>query len=88
MSSVSVCQCGEAELTHVHVCPSQTPAEGASVTVYAAAASEMEAVGGCYLYNGQKIQSAQLSYESDLQAELWKKSCKLVGLQVASNTRL
>ncbi|KAK5875109.1 hypothetical protein CesoFtcFv8_027633 [Champsocephalus esox] len=58
----------------------RTPAEGASIAVYAAAASEMEGVGGCYLYNGEKRQSSPLSYDSELQAELWKKSCELVGL--------
>ncbi|XP_071320734.1 polyprenol dehydrogenase [Trachinotus anak] len=61
----------------------RTPAEGASTAVYTAAASEMEGVGGCYLYNGQKTQSSDLSYDSELQAELWKKSCELVGLQEA-----
>ncbi|XP_043965249.1 dehydrogenase/reductase SDR family member on chromosome X [Gambusia affinis] len=59
----------------------RTPAEGASISVYAAAASEMEGVGSCYLYNGQKTQSSDLSYDSELQAKLWKKSCELVGLQ-------
>ncbi|XP_039979079.1 dehydrogenase/reductase SDR family member on chromosome X isoform X2 [Xiphias gladius] len=61
----------------------RTPAEGASTAIYTAAASEMEGVGGCYLYNGQKTQSSDLSYDSELQAELWKKSCELVGLQDA-----
>ncbi|XP_053273394.1 dehydrogenase/reductase SDR family member on chromosome X [Pleuronectes platessa] len=61
----------------------RTPAEGASVAVYAAAASEMEGVGGCYLYNGKKTQSSDLSFDSELQEELWKKSCELVGLQQA-----
>ncbi|TKS66160.1 Dehydrogenase/reductase SDR family member on chromosome X [Collichthys lucidus] len=61
----------------------RTPAEGASISIYAAAASEMEGVGGCYLYNGKKKQSSDISYDSELQAELWKKSCQLVGLQVA-----
>ncbi|XP_071384597.1 polyprenol dehydrogenase [Centroberyx affinis] len=61
----------------------RTPAEGASTAIYAAAASEMDAVGGCYLYNGQKTQSADITYEADVQAELWKRSCELVGLQEA-----
>ncbi|XP_078099535.1 polyprenol dehydrogenase isoform X2 [Sander vitreus] len=61
----------------------RTPAEGASISVYAAAASEMEGVGGCYLYNGHRKQSSDTSYDSELQAELWKKSCELVGLQEA-----
>ncbi|XP_026219645.1 dehydrogenase/reductase SDR family member on chromosome X [Anabas testudineus] len=58
----------------------RTPAEGASTTIYAAAACEMEGVGGCYLYNGQKTRSSELSYNSEAQAKLWKKSCELVGL--------
>uniref|UniRef100_A0A3B4WQ61 Dehydrogenase/reductase (SDR family) X-linked n=1 Tax=Seriola lalandi dorsalis TaxID=1841481 RepID=A0A3B4WQ61_SERLL len=65
----------------LHVCPPQTPAEGASTTVYAAVASEMEGVGGRYVYNGRKTRSADLSYDSELQAELWKKSCELAGLR-------
>lgn len=64
-------------------CSTQTPAEGASTAIYAAAASEMEGVGGCYLYNGRRTQSADVSYDSELQAQLWKKSCQLVGLQDA-----
>ncbi|XP_041822337.1 dehydrogenase/reductase SDR family member on chromosome X isoform X2 [Chelmon rostratus] len=59
----------------------RTPAEGASISIYAAAAAEMEGVGGCYLYNGEKRQSADASYDSELQAKLWKKSCELAGLQ-------
>ncbi|XP_023282738.1 dehydrogenase/reductase SDR family member on chromosome X-like isoform X1 [Seriola lalandi dorsalis] len=59
----------------------RTPAEGASTTVYAAVASEMEGVGGRYVYNGRKTRSADLSYDSELQAELWKKSCELAGLR-------
>lgn len=43
----------------------------------------MEGVGGCYLYNGEKKQSSDVSYDSELQADLWEKSCQLVGLQVA-----
>ncbi|CAK6965484.1 dehydrogenase/reductase SDR family member on chromosome X [Scomber scombrus] len=58
----------------------RTPAEGASISVYAAASSEMEGVGGCYLYNGEKTKSSDSSYDSELQAEMWKKSCKLAGI--------
>lgn len=61
----------------------RTPAEGASITIYAAAAPEMEGVGGCYLYNGVKTKSSDLSYDSELQVKMWKKSCELVGLQKA-----
>uniref|UniRef100_A0A3B5BFW1 Dehydrogenase/reductase X-linked n=1 Tax=Stegastes partitus TaxID=144197 RepID=A0A3B5BFW1_9TELE len=61
----------------------RTPAEGASISIYAAAASEMEGLGGCYLYNGVKRQSSDLSYDPELQVQMWKKSCELVGLQKA-----
>ncbi|KAM3585250.1 uncharacterized protein V6R79_011852 [Siganus canaliculatus] len=58
----------------------RTPAEGASISVFAAAASELEGVGSCYLYNGEKRQSSDSSYSVELQAKLWKKSSELVGL--------
>lgn len=58
----------------------QTPTEGASISVYAAAASELEGVGSCYLYNGEKKQSSESSYDPELQAKLWEMSCELVGL--------
>ncbi|XP_077576116.1 polyprenol dehydrogenase [Stigmatopora nigra] len=61
----------------------RSPSEGASIIMYAAAASEMEGVGGCYLYNGEKRQSAEESYDCELQVQLWEKSCALVGLQKA-----
>ncbi|XP_067116082.1 dehydrogenase/reductase SDR family member on chromosome X [Osmerus mordax] len=61
----------------------RTPAEGASTAIYAATASELEGVGGCYLYNGGKTQSADITYDGEKQAELWKRSCSLVGLQQA-----
>ncbi|CAG06644.1 unnamed protein product, partial [Tetraodon nigroviridis] len=58
----------------------RTPAEGAAVAIYAAAAAQLEGVGSCYLYNGEKRRSADASYDSELQAELWKKSCQMTGL--------
>ncbi|GAA6095165.1 dehydrogenase/reductase SDR family member on chromosome X isoform X1 [Tachysurus ichikawai] len=60
-----------------------TPAEGASTAVYAAAASELEGLGGMYLYNGQKKISSASSYDKQLQEKLWTKSCAMVGLQEA-----
>ncbi|XP_068447071.1 dehydrogenase/reductase SDR family member on chromosome X [Clinocottus analis] len=59
----------------------RTPAEGASISIFAAAASELEGVGACYLYNGLRTQSSRSSYDPELQARLWEKSCELVGLQ-------
>ncbi|XP_072513408.1 polyprenol dehydrogenase isoform X2 [Salminus brasiliensis] len=61
----------------------RTPAEGASTGIYAAAASELEGVGGLYLYNGRKTESSVTSYDEQLQARLWMQSCALVGLQKA-----
>ncbi|XDV15196.1 hypothetical protein PO909_015326 [Leuciscus waleckii] len=61
----------------------RTPAEGASTAIYAAAASELEGIGGLYLYNGRKTESSALSYDERLQTKLWKESCALVGLQKA-----
>ncbi|KAK2818133.1 hypothetical protein Q7C36_022066 [Tachysurus vachellii] len=61
----------------------RTPAEGASTAVYAAAASELEGLGGLYLYNGQKKISSASSYDKQLQEKLWTKSCAMVGLQEA-----
>ncbi|XP_041935688.1 dehydrogenase/reductase SDR family member on chromosome X [Alosa sapidissima] len=58
----------------------RTPAEGASTALLAAVATELEGVGGCYLYNGQRAASSETSYDQDLQAQLWKQSCSLVGL--------
>lgn len=63
--------------------PVQTPAEGASTAMYAAAASELEGHGGLYLYNGQKKISSARSYDKQLQEKLWTKSCAMVGLQEA-----
>lgn len=60
----------------------RTPAEGASTAIYAAAASELEGIGGLYLYNGRKTESSALSYDKRLQTKLWKQSCALVGLQM------
>uniref|UniRef100_A0A8C9WAG9 Polyprenol dehydrogenase n=1 Tax=Scleropages formosus TaxID=113540 RepID=A0A8C9WAG9_SCLFO len=60
----------------------RTPAEGASTAIYAAASPTMEGVGGCYLYNGQRAQSSIISYDEDLQAQLWRQSCTLVSFPV------
>ncbi|XP_016375599.1 dehydrogenase/reductase SDR family member on chromosome X-like [Sinocyclocheilus rhinocerous] len=56
----------------------RTPAEGASTAIYAAAASELEGIGGLYLYNGRKTESSALSYDERLQNKLWKESRNLV----------
>uniref|UniRef100_A0A4W5N8A3 Dehydrogenase/reductase (SDR family) X-linked n=1 Tax=Hucho hucho TaxID=62062 RepID=A0A4W5N8A3_9TELE len=61
----------------------RTPAEGASTAILAATASQLEGVGGCYFYNGERIESADMTYDHNVRAELWKQSCALVGLQEA-----
>uniref|UniRef100_H3AX46 Dehydrogenase/reductase X-linked n=1 Tax=Latimeria chalumnae TaxID=7897 RepID=H3AX46_LATCH len=58
----------------------KTPKEGASTSIYAAVAQELEGVGGCYLYNGQRTKSVDTSYNEELQRRLWIQSCKLVGI--------
>uniref|UniRef100_A0A8C7LH24 Polyprenol dehydrogenase n=1 Tax=Oncorhynchus kisutch TaxID=8019 RepID=A0A8C7LH24_ONCKI len=60
-----------------------TPAEGASTAILAATASQLEGVGGCYFYNGERTESADITYDHNVRAELWKQSCALVGLQEA-----
>ncbi|XP_069061186.1 polyprenol dehydrogenase [Pleurodeles waltl] len=58
----------------------KTPEEGAATSVYAACTPELEGIGGCYLYNGKKIQSSEKSYDEDLQRKLWDASCKMTGV--------
>ncbi|XP_051882118.1 dehydrogenase/reductase SDR family member on chromosome X [Pristis pectinata] len=58
----------------------QTPSQGASTVIYAAVSPDLEGSGGFYLTNGQKTKSADVSYDEDLQKELWTRSCKLVGI--------
>ncbi|XP_069493128.1 polyprenol dehydrogenase isoform X3 [Ambystoma mexicanum] len=58
----------------------RTPEEGAATTIYAAGAPELEGIGGCYLYNGAKTQSSDLSYDEELQRRLWTASCKMTGV--------
>jgi hypothetical protein len=65
------------------LCHLQTPAEGASTAILAATASQLEGVGGCYFYNGERTESADITYDHNVRAELWKQSCALVGLQEA-----
>ncbi|MBN3320507.1 DHRSX reductase, partial [Atractosteus spatula] len=59
----------------------KSPEQGASTSVYAAASPELEGVGGCYLYNGQRTKSADASYDEELQRRLWRLSCSYVGIQ-------
>ncbi|KAL2081697.1 hypothetical protein ACEWY4_023550 [Coilia grayii] len=56
-----------------------TPAQGASTAIFAAAATELEGVGGCYLHNGRRARSSAASYNEAIQAHLWTQSCRMVG---------
>ncbi|XP_043928451.1 dehydrogenase/reductase SDR family member on chromosome X [Protopterus annectens] len=62
----------------------KTPEQGASTSIYAAVSPQMEGIGGCYLYNGQRTKSADVSYDEELQKKLWVQSCKLVGISDTS----
>uniref|UniRef100_A0AAY5E9C5 Dehydrogenase/reductase (SDR family) X-linked n=1 Tax=Electrophorus electricus TaxID=8005 RepID=A0AAY5E9C5_ELEEL len=59
----------------------RSPAQAAATAVYAAASPELEGVGGCYLYEGKRVSSSALSYDVELQAQLWRRSCSLLGLK-------
>ncbi|XP_030057963.1 polyprenol dehydrogenase [Microcaecilia unicolor] len=58
----------------------KTPEEGAATAIFAAASPELEGVGGCYLHNGKRTKSADISYDEDLQRKLWVMSCKMTGV--------
>ncbi|XP_055521112.1 dehydrogenase/reductase SDR family member on chromosome X [Leucoraja erinacea] len=60
----------------------KTPSQGASTVIYAALSPDLEGSGGFYLNNGQKEKSANVSYDEDLQTELWARTCKLLGIPV------
>nr|XP_033803373.1 zinc finger BED domain-containing protein 1 isoform X3 [Geotrypetes seraphini] len=66
----------------------KTPEEGAATAIFAAASPELEGVGGCYLYNGERTRSADISYDEDLQRKLWAVSCKMTGVHGAASSRL
>ncbi|XP_053562411.1 dehydrogenase/reductase SDR family member on chromosome X [Bombina bombina] len=62
----------------------KTVEEGAATSIYASVSPDMEGVGGCYLYNGQKSKSADISYNEVFQKNLWTESCKMVRLPVSA----
>ncbi|XP_065108514.1 polyprenol dehydrogenase isoform X1 [Paramisgurnus dabryanus] len=59
----------------------KTPADGAVTGVYAAVSSDLESVSGCYLYEGECVESSLNSYDEDLQTGLWQKTCDLLNLR-------
>ncbi|XP_053313341.1 dehydrogenase/reductase SDR family member on chromosome X isoform X3 [Spea bombifrons] len=60
----------------------KTAEEGAATSIYASVSPHLEGMGGCYLYNGNKTKSADITYDEELQRKLWLKSCKLVGIPI------
>ncbi|XP_037394900.1 dehydrogenase/reductase SDR family member on chromosome X isoform X2 [Pygocentrus nattereri] len=58
----------------------RTASQAAGTAVFTVASPELEGVGGCYLYEGKRVQSSAASYDAELQARLWRSSCDLLGL--------
>lgn len=63
----------------------QTPEEGAWSSVHAAVAPEMEGIGGHYLYNEKDTRSLAVTYDRELQRQLWARSCAMTGLRDTSD---
>ncbi|KAB5576667.1 hypothetical protein PHYPO_G00200320 [Pangasianodon hypophthalmus] len=61
----------------------RTPAQAAETVAYAAASQDFEGVSGCYVHEGKPVKSSSASYDSELQAELWKSTCRLLRLPVS-----
>ncbi|XP_059241544.1 dehydrogenase/reductase SDR family member on chromosome X isoform X1 [Mustela nigripes] len=58
----------------------KTPDEGAWTSVYAAVTPDLEGIGGRYLYNEKETKSLAVTYDLDLQRELWARSCQMTGI--------
>ncbi|XP_053772995.1 polyprenol dehydrogenase [Desmodus rotundus] len=59
----------------------KTPDEGAWTSVYTAVTPELEGLGGRYLYNEKETTSLAVTYDRDLQQELWARSCVMTGIR-------
>lgn len=57
----------------------KTPDEGAWTSVYAAAAPELEGIGGCYFRDLEWAEPLGASRDQKLQRWLWAESCRLTG---------
>jgi NAD(P)-dependent dehydrogenase (short-subunit alcohol dehydrogenase family) len=61
--------------------PMQIPPEkGAETSVFLASSPEPEGVSGKYFSKSQELRSSELSYDLDLQRELWKTTEKMLGV--------
>uniref|UniRef100_A0A8C9M3X6 Dehydrogenase/reductase SDR family member on chromosome X n=1 Tax=Panthera tigris altaica TaxID=74533 RepID=A0A8C9M3X6_PANTA len=58
----------------------KTPDEGAWTSVYAAVTPDLEGIGGRYLYNEKETKSLMLTYDRDLQRQLWAISCQMTSI--------
>lgn len=48
--------------------------------MYAAVTPALEGVGGRYLYNEKATKSLALTYDRELQRQLWARSCQMTGI--------
>ncbi|KAM8753395.1 polyprenol dehydrogenase [Rhynchonycteris naso] len=55
----------------------KSPEEGAWTSVFAAVSPELEGVGGRYLYNEREATSLAVTYDTELQQQLWARSCRM-----------
>ncbi|KAM9320905.1 polyprenol dehydrogenase [Gastrophryne carolinensis] len=62
----------------------KTAEEGAFTSIYTAVSSDVEGIGGCYFYNGQKTKSSDITYDIEIQKRLWMESCKMTSLPVST----
>ena len=58
----------------------QTPDEGAWTSVYTAVTPALEGRGGRYLYNEKETKSLAVTYDLELQRQLWARSCRMTGI--------
>jgi NAD(P)-dependent dehydrogenase (short-subunit alcohol dehydrogenase family) len=58
----------------------KSPEKGAETSIYLASSPKVERVSGKYFSNCQSVKSSPVSYDTELQKELWRKSEELVGI--------
>jgi hypothetical protein len=61
----------------------KSPAQGATTSIYLAAAPELDGVTGRYFVNSKPKRSSKLSYDEATAARLWQVSADLVGLDAS-----
>ncbi|XP_057394056.1 dehydrogenase/reductase SDR family member on chromosome X [Balaenoptera acutorostrata] len=61
-------------------CLFKTPDEGAWTSVYTAVTPALEGRGGRYLYNEKETKSLAVTYDLELQRQLWARSCRMTGI--------